>query len=180
MKKIDIKTLKVMLISGANNLYNHHFEVDKLNVFPVPDGDTGTNMNLTMMNGIKELNGKEYDSLKTFATTFSRGLMMGARGNSGVILSQIFRGFFQTIKTKDLKNDFISNEDLLKSWKSAQDYAYRAVMKPVEGTILTIIKDGANYINELEITGKDSLYIFEKLLEGMNESLKRTPDLLPI
>ncbi|WDA54076.1 MAG: DAK2 domain-containing protein [Spiroplasma endosymbiont of Drosophila atripex] len=180
MKKIDIKTLKVMLISGANNLYNHHFEVDKLNVFPVPDGDTGTNMNLTMMNGIKELNGKEYDSLKTFATTFSRGLMMGARGNSGVILSQIFRGFFQTIKTKDLKNDFISNEDLLKSWKSAQDYAYRAVMKPVEGTILTIIKDGASYINELEITGKDSLYIFEKLLEGMNESLKRTPDLLPI
>lgn len=180
MKKIDIKTLKVMLISGANNLYNHHFEVDKLNVFPVPDGDTGTNMNLTMMNGIKELNGKEYDSLKTFATTFSHGLMMGARGNSGVILSQIFRGFFQVLKTKDLKNEFISNEDLLKSWKSAQDYAYRAVMKPVEGTILTIVKDGANYINAVDITDKDSLYIFEKLLEGMNESLKRTPDLLPI
>lgn len=180
MKKIDIKTLKVMLISGANNLYNHHFEVDKLNVFPVPDGDTGTNMNLTMMNGIKELNGKEYDSLKTFTTTFSRGLMMGARGNSGVILSQIFRGFFQVIKTKDLKNDFISNEDLLKCWKSAQDYAYRAVMKPVEGTILTIVKDGVNYINEIEMTDKDALYVFEKLLEGMNESLKRTPDLLPI
>lgn len=180
MKKIDIKILKVMLISGANNLYNHHCEVDKLNVFPVPDGDTGTNMNLTMMNGIKELNGKEYDNFKTFATTFSHGLMMGARGNSGVILSQIFRGFFQNLKTKDLKNDVISNEDLLKSWKSAQDYAYRAVMKPVEGTILTIIKDGANYINEIEITNKDSLYIFEKLLEGMNASLKRTPDLLPI
>ncbi len=180
MKKIDIKILKVMLISGANNLYNHHFEVDKLNVFPVPDGDTGTNMNLTMMNGIKELNGKEYDNLKTFATTFSHGLMMGARGNSGVILSQIFRGFFQVLKAKDLKNDVISNEDLLKSWKSAQEYAYRAVMKPVEGTILTIIKDGANYINEIEIAGKDSLFIFEKLLEGMNESLKRTPDLLPI
>ncbi|WP_425381439.1 DAK2 domain-containing protein [Spiroplasma endosymbiont of Polydrusus pterygomalis] len=180
MKKIDIKILKVMLISGANNLYNHHFEVDKLNVFPVPDGDTGTNMNLTMMNGIKELNGKEYDNLKTFATTFSHGLMMGARGNSGVILSQIFRGFFQVLKAKDLKNDVISNEDLLKSWKSAQEYAYRAVMKPVEGTILTIVKDGANYINEIEIAGKDFLFIFEKLLEGMNESLKRTPDLLPI
>lgn len=180
MKKIDIKILKVMLISGANNLYNHHFEVDKLNVFPVPDGDTGTNMNLTMMNGIKELNGKEYDNLKTFATTFSHGLMMGARGNSGVILSQIFRGFFQVLKTKDLKSDVISNEDLLKSWKNAQEYAYRAVMKPVEGTILTIVKDGATYINEIEIAGKDSLYIFEKLLEGMNESLKRTPDLLPI
>lgn len=180
MKKIDIKILKVMLISGANNLYNHHFEVDKLNVFPVPDGDTGTNMNLTMMNGIKELNGKEYDNLKTFATTFSHGLMMGARGNSGVILSQIFRGFFQVLKTKDLKSDVISNEDLLKSWKNAQEYAYRAVMKPVEGTILTIVKDGATYINEIEIAGKDSLYIFEKLLEGMNDSLKRTPDLLPI
>lgn len=180
MKKIDIKILKIMLVSGANNLYNHHFEVDKLNVFPVPDGDTGTNMNLTMMNGIKELNGKEYDNFKTFATTFSHGLMMGARGNSGVILSQIFRGFFQVLKTKDLKNDFITNEDLLKSWKSAQEYAYRAVVKPVEGTILTIVKDGANYINEMEIANKDSLYIFEKLLEAMNESLKKTPDLLPI
>ncbi|WP_342276719.1 DAK2 domain-containing protein [Spiroplasma endosymbiont of Nebria brevicollis] len=180
MKKMNIKTLKVMLISGANNLYNHHFEVDKLNVFPVPDGDTGTNMNLTMMNGIKELNGKDYETLKELGTTFSRGLIMGARGNSGVILSQIFRGFFQVLIAKENKDSMIDNEDLIKSWRSAQEYAYRAVMKPVEGTILTVVREGTNFISENIDKNKNALFIFEKLLEGMSESLKRTPDLLPI
>lgn len=180
MKKMDIKTLKVMLISGANNLYNHHFEVDKLNVFPVPDGDTGTNMNLTMMNGIKELNGQDYETLKDLGTTFSRGLIMGARGNSGVILSQIFRGFFQVLIAKENKDKIIENEDLIRSWKSAQEYAYRAVMKPVEGTILTVVREGANFISENIDKNKNELFIFEKLLESMRESLKKTPDLLPI
>lgn len=183
MKKMDIKVLKIMLISAANNLYNHHFEVDKLNVFPVPDGDTGTNMNLTMMNGIKELNGKEYETLKDLGTTFSHGLIMGARGNSGVILSQIFRGFFQVLIAEETKGNALENESLIKSWKSAQDYAYNAVMKPVEGTILTVVKEGASFINEISesiLKSKSALFIFEKLLEGMNESLKRTPDLLPI
>lgn len=182
MKKIDIQILKTMLVSGANNLYNHHFEVDKLNVFPVPDGDTGTNMNLTMMNGIKELNGKEYKTFKEFGTTFTRGLIMGARGNSGVILSQIFRGFFHDLIHNKIyaEAEVLKPADLLKALLNAKEFAYKAVMKPVEGTILTVINDGATKVNELLPKEKDSVVIFEKLLELMQESLKTTPDLLPI
>lgn len=182
MKKIDLKILKTMLISGANNLYNHHYEVDKLNVFPVPDGDTGTNMNLTMMNGIKALDNKDFKTFKEFGKEFSRGLIMGARGNSGVILSQIFRGFF---------HDFVHNKDyadmkvlkpqyILKALVQAKEYAYKAVMKPVEGTILTVIKDGANKVNEECVDEKDPLIIFQVLLKAMQESLTLTPALLPI
>lgn len=182
MKKIDIQILKTMLISGANNLYNHHNEVDKLNVFPVPDGDTGTNMNLTMMNGIKELNGKEYTSFKEFGMVFTRGLIMGARGNSGVILSQIFRGFFyDVIHNKTYANaEEIKASDILKALVNAKEFAYKAVMKPVEGTILTVINDGATKVNEACAKEKNPLVIFEKLLEFMKESLKTTPELLPI
>lgn len=182
MKKIDLKILKMMLISGANNLYNHHYEVDKLNVFPVPDGDTGTNMNLTMMNGIKELNGKDYESFKEFGVVFTRGLIMGARGNSGVILSQIFRGFFHDfIHNKAYSNmQYIKPDDILKALIQAKEFAYKAVMKPVEGTILTVINDGATKINELCAKEKDSVVIFETLLKVMQESLKTTPELLPI
>lgn len=182
MKKIDIQILKTMLISGAHNLYNHHYEVDKLNVFPVPDGDTGTNMNLTMMNGIKELNGKEYESFKEFGTTFTRGLIMGARGNSGVILSQIFRGFFYDLINNKAYADaeFIKPADILKALVHAKEFAYKAVMKPVEGTILTVINDGATKTNENCAKEKDPVVIFEKLLEFMRESLKTTPELLPI
>lgn len=182
MKKIDIQILKTMLVSGANNLYNHHFEVDKLNVFPVPDGDTGTNMNLTMMNGVKELNGKEYKSFKDFGTTFTRGLIMGARGNSGVILSQIFRGFFHDLihNKAYAEVEVLKPADILKSLLNAKEFAYKAVMKPVEGTILTVINYGATKINEMHPKEKDPVVIFEKLLEFMQESLKTTPDLLPI
>nr|NKE38448.1 DAK2 domain-containing protein [Spiroplasma platyhelix PALS-1] len=172
----------MMLISGANNLYNHHYEVDKLNVFPVPDGDTGTNMNLTMMNGIKELNGKEYKSFKEFGMTFTRGLIMGARGNSGVILSQIFRGFFHDfIHDKAYADaEVLRPADILKALLNAKEFAYKAVMKPVEGTILTVINDGATKVNEVCAKEKDLIVIFEKLLQLMQESLKTTPDLLPI
>lgn len=182
MKKIDLKILKTMLISGANNLYNHHYEVDKLNVFPVPDGDTGTNMNLTMMNGVKGLDNKDFTTFKEFGKEFSRGLIMGARGNSGVILSQIFRGFF---------HDFVHNKEytdmkvlkpqyILKALMQAKEYAYKAVMKPVEGTILTVIKDGASKVNEECKDEKDSLVIFQALLKAMQDSLTLTPTLLPI
>ncbi|MDQ7983226.1 MAG: DAK2 domain-containing protein [Spiroplasma sp.] len=182
MKKIDLKILKVMLISGANNLYNHHYEVDKLNVFPVPDGDTGTNMNLTMMNGIKALESKEFKTFKEFGKEFSRGLIMGARGNSGVILSQIFRGFFhEFVHNKDYADmKILKPADILKALIQAKDFAYKAVMKPVEGTILTVIKDGANKVNEECIDEKDPLIVFQTLLKAMQESLTLTPALLPI
>jgi uncharacterized protein len=109
--KIDAKLFKIMLISAANNLYNYHLEIDKLNVFPVPDGDTGTNMNLTMENAIKEIKKYETSSITEIANVFSRGLIMGARGNSGVILSQIFRGFSKGL----VHEEFISTSDLLKA-----------------------------------------------------------------
>ena len=100
MLKIDGVILKQMIISGTNNLYNNYPEVDALNVFPVPDGDTGTNMNLTLSSGTREISNLDIESIDEVAKVFSRGLLMGARGNSGVILSQIFRGFAQGLKGK--------------------------------------------------------------------------------
>ena len=101
MKYINGIMLKQMIISGANNLFNCYPEVDALNVFPVPDGDTGTNMNLTMSSGSKEIQNRTDEGVYDIAKSFSRGLLMGARGNSGVILSQIFRGFAQSLEGKE-------------------------------------------------------------------------------
>ena len=101
MKVINSDTLKRMIISGTNNLYNHYPEIDALNVFPVPDGDTGTNMNLTIASGAKEVQNRNDSDVYSIAKAFSKGLLMGARGNSGVILSQIFRGFSQSLEGKD-------------------------------------------------------------------------------
>lgn len=100
MKTIDGQLFKTMVISGSNNLYNHYPEVDALNVFPVPDGDTGMNMNLTMTSGAKEVQNRTENDIYSIAKTFSKGLLMGARGNSGVITSQIFRGFAQALEGK--------------------------------------------------------------------------------
>ena len=105
MKVINSDTLKRMIISGTNNLYNHYPEIDALNVFPVPDGDTGTNMNLTIASGAKEVQNRNDSDVYSIAKAFSKGLLMGARGNSGVILSQIFRGFSQSLEGKDVITD---------------------------------------------------------------------------
>ena len=122
MTKIDGILLKQMIISGANNLYNNYPEVDALNVFPVPDGDTGTNMNLTISSGAKEIATRNDASVYDVAKAFSRGLLMGARGNSGVILSQIFRGFAQGLKGKieataqDISDALCSFCECLEKW----------------------------------------------------------------
>ncbi|WP_342262645.1 MULTISPECIES: DAK2 domain-containing protein [unclassified Spiroplasma] len=174
--KIDAKLFKIMLISAANNLYNYHLEIDKLNVFPVPDGDTGTNMNLTMENAIKEIKKYETSSITEIANVFSRGLIMGARGNSGVILSQIFRGFSKGL----VHEEFISTSDLLKAWTYAKQVAYKAVMKPVEGTILTVIRLA---IDDTKLETKETilpLKFMDKFLENANNALTHTPELLPI
>ena len=106
MKKISAETLRNVFISGANNIANDYKHIDALNVFPIPDGDTGTNMMMTIQNGVKTISGVETESCGELASTFSRGLLLGARGNSGVILSQIFRGFAEGIKDKqELVND---------------------------------------------------------------------------
>ena len=179
MKIINGHQLKQMIISGANNLYNCYPEIDALNVFPVPDGDTGTNMNLTMTSGSKEVKNIDTSNIYEVAKTFSRGLLMGARGNSGVILSQIFRGFAMGLEGKKEANCYDFADALI----SAKDVAYKAVMKPVEGTILTVIRESSvalkKYVDELEkpITIKECM---EYMLDEAVNSLNRTPELLPV
>ena len=179
MKTINGHQLKQMIISGANNLFNCYPEIDALNVFPVPDGDTGTNMNLTMTSGSKEVVNIDSGNIYDVARTFSKGLLMGARGNSGVILSQIFRGFAVGLEGKTQADCYDFADALI----SAKDVAYKAVMKPVEGTILTVIRESSvalkHYVDRLEkpITIKECM---EYLLKEANASLQRPPVLLPV
>ena len=141
MERINGILFKQMLESGMNNLSNHSAEIDALNVFPVPDGDTGTNMHLTVSNGVKEALKTNSDSVKDISKTLSRGLLMGARGNSGVITSQIFRGIYQAVE--DL--DDMDASQLAHALVNGSRVAYRAVMRPVEGTILTVVREAADY-----------------------------------
>lgn len=176
MKYIDGKMLKIMVISASNNLYNHYPEVDALNVFPVPDGDTGMNMNLTMTSGMKEVCNRTDDDLYQIGKTFSRGLLMGARGNSGVITSQIFRGFADSLENK-IKMDAV---DLAEAFDNGRKIAYKAVIKPVEGTILTVIRESSEKLLQ-EANSKMTIEeAFEVLLQEARESLERTPNLLPV
>ena len=176
MKSINGQLLKQMLISGGNNLYNHYPEVDALNVFPVPDGDTGMNMNLTMTSGAKEIQNRSDVDAYEIAKTFSRGLLMGARGNSGVITSQIFRGFSQGMEGKSEINAL----EFADAWQKGVEVAYKAVIRPVEGTILTVVRESSLYL----YNNVKSSYSIEKCMELLikegKESLKRTPELLPI
>lgn len=176
MKTLDGISLKEGFISGSNNLYNHYPEVDALNVFPVPDGDTGMNMNLTLTSGSKEIQNRNDKNISDIAKAFSRGLLMGARGNSGVITSQIFRGFakglegLETVNALQLSNAFLKGVEV----------AYKAVMKPVEGTILTVIREASQALKEQV---KESFSIekcFEILIKEAHISLNHTPELLPV
>ena len=176
MKFIDGALLKQMIISGANNLFNHYPEVDALNVFPVPDGDTGINMNLAIQSGAKEIQYRNDASVYEIAKAFSKGLLMGARGNSGVILSQIFRGFAKSIDGKAQ----INAEEMADAFVKGKEVAYKAVMQPVEGTILTVIREAADLLRE-QVTPTMSIEkAFDILLKEAKESLARTPELLPV
>ena len=176
MTKIDGILLKQMIISGANNLYNNYPEVDALNVFPVPDGDTGTNMNLTISSGAKEIATRNDASVYDVAKAFSRGLLMGARGNSGVILSQIFRGFAQGLKGKIEA----TAQDISDALLMGKEVAYKAVMRPVEGTILTIIRESSQALADSVYPDMPLDEALDILLKEARESLKRTPNLLPV
>ncbi len=176
MLKIDGVILKRMIISGCNNLYNSYPEIDNLNVFPVPDGDTGTNMNLTMASGQKEVFSKNETSIGAVAKDFARGLMLGGRGNSGVILSQIFRGFSVGLADKTE----VDAVELAAAWVSAKEVAYKAVIKPVEGTILTVIREASQVLFEKAEKGMPIDVAMDILLEEARKSLERTPDLLPV
>ena len=178
MLTINGKIFKEMIKSAEANLSNRRKEVDALNVFPVPDGDTGTNMSMTLTNGTKEALACASDDLCDVTKALSKGLLMGARGNSGVITSQIWRGFSQYL---DGKKE-CTVEELAAAFENGARVAYKAIMKPVEGTILTVIREGSWYANHY-LTQNPGLTIeeyFEKLIEYVNESLEHTPDLLPV
>ena len=176
MKSINSKNLQEMLLSGANNLYNHYPEIDALNVFPVPDGDTGMNMNLTMASGAKEIQNRSDNDVHAIAVAFSKGLLMGARGNSGVITSQIFRGFAQALEGSKNINAIL----LADAFDNGSKVAYKAVMRPVEGTILTVIREASGSLKNFVKDDTDILDAFKYFLSEANASLKHTPELLPV
>ena len=176
MKTINGQTLKKIFISGSNNLYNFYPEIDALNVFPVPDGDTGMNMNLTLSSGCKEIKNNDSESAYTIAKIFSRGLLMGARGNSGVITSQIFRGFAEGMQNKDE----ITVNDLSEAFENGVQVAYKAVVKPVEGTILTVIREASALLAEEVRSTMSFEKAFDLLIKEAKASLERTPNLLPV
>ncbi|TVT29164.1 DAK2 domain-containing protein [Salinicoccus cyprini] len=176
MDKIDGRMFRNMILSGAENLRRHAEYVDSLNVFPVPDGDTGTNMNLSMTSGADEVEDKEDVHIGTVGKHFSKGLLMGARGNSGVILSQLFRGFSKAIEEKKE----IEAADFTAAFGAGVKTAYKAVMKPVEGTILTVAKDSANKVEEISATESSIITIMEAVIKEAKASLERTPELLPV
>ncbi|WP_010649388.1 DAK2 domain-containing protein [Oceanobacillus massiliensis] len=176
VEKLDGVTFSQMVLSGAHHLSNNAKKIDALNVFPVPDGDTGTNMNLSMTSGANEVKKLTSDSVSEVANAFAKGLLMGARGNSGVILSQIFRGF---AKGMEKKQD-LNVADLAIAFDAGVSTAYKAVMKPVEGTILTVAKDAAKKAVSESEKESDIIVFMEKVLAEAKASLKRTPELLPV
>lgn len=165
-----------MVIQGSNHLSANAKFVDSLNVFPVPDGDTGTNMNLSMTSGAKEVKNNIQDHIGKVGQALSKGLLMGARGNSGVILSQLFRGFSKAIEQKKV----INGKEFAGALESGVETAYKAVMKPVEGTILTVAKDAARHGVAMAKKTDDIIVIMEEVVKEAKASLKRTPDLLPV
>lgn len=173
---LDGNRFAEMILSGANHLSANAEIVDALNVFPVPDGDTGTNMKLSITSGSKEAQANKQDHIGKVGAAFAKGLLMGARGNSGVILSQLFRGFSKDIEHKST----ITGAEFAHALKAGMETAYKAVMKPVEGTILTVAKDASN--EAVKAAGKtdDLIEIMEKTLEEAKRSLERTQDLLPV
>ena len=173
---IDASLMAKMFLAGAKNLEAKKEWINELNVFPVPDGDTGTNMSMTIMAAAKEVSALEHPNMKTLGKAISSGSLRGARGNSGVILSQLLRGFTKGISEYEELDVLILSEALQK----AVDTAYKAVMKPKEGTILTVAKAGAHRGMELAEETDDVLYFVEEVIKAADRMLQKTPDMLPV
>lgn len=173
--QIDSSLLVKMFNQGTYALNQNRELVDALNVFPVPDGDTGTNMSLTMQSAVKTIADKEFETVEEASKAFAKGLLMGARGNSGVILSQIFRGFANGCKDKDS----LTSEDLIQAFTEARIVAYKAVLKPVEGTILTVIRKISTHLEDL-VDSIDLHDLFEIIINRGNEVLEKTPEYLDV
>lgn len=176
MNTIDAKLLARMFLAGAKNLEVKKEWINELNVFPVPDGDTGTNMTLTIMSAVKEVNGLSEVTLETLAKAISSGSLRGARGNSGVILSQLLRGFTKGIK----EYDTLDAVALARAIDKGVETAYKAVMKPKEGTILTVARGVADKALELAEDAEELGAFFEDILAEGQSVLERTPELLPV
>ena len=175
---ISVSLFKKMVMNGAINLKNNQKEIDELNVFPVPDGDTGTNMSMTVMSGVREMNACESSSIVEVAKHLSRGALMGARGNSGVILSQFFRGLF--VGLKDNNTNDLTIEDFMRCLESSREIAYKAVMDPIEGTILTVIRE-ATENTRTQIRNVHSISaLLEVYYNEAMKSLDNTPNILPV
>ncbi|MED3720260.1 DAK2 domain-containing protein [Geobacillus stearothermophilus] len=176
MRTLDGRRFADMVQQGAAHLANNAKAVDALNVFPVPDGDTGTNMNLSMTSGAKEVKAHVSDHIGNVAAALAKGLLMGARGNSGVILSQLFRGFAKAVEGKPQVDGF----EFAAALQAGVDTAYKAVMKPVEGTILTVAREAARKAIETAKKDRDVVSVMEAALAEAKAALKRTPELLPV
>lgn len=176
LNRLDGVALSNMIANGAANLSQNADYVDSLNVFPVPDGDTGTNMNLTMTSGAKEVAAMNTSDIAEVSSKFARGLLMGARGNSGVILSQLFRGFGKAVEGKTE----LTTVDFAEALKRGVDTAYKAVMKPVEGTILTVAREAADEALLASESTSDFTEFMKRVIVEAKASLDRTPDLLPV
>ena len=168
--------LKSMIISGANNLKNNKKMVDDLNVFPVPDGDTGTNMSMTVCAASKELLSCESESISDVAKIAANASLRGARGNSGVIMSQLFRGLYKALEGHGKADSAM----LAKAFKSAADTAYKAVMKPTEGTILTVARCASEACGKLAAETADIEEILSGTVSAAEEALDKTPEMLPV
>lgn len=173
---IDGIMLKKAFIGAVNFLEKNKEEVNSLNVFPVPDGDTGTNMHLTIKSAVNQVLKIDDTSVGKIALAASNGSLMGARGNSGVILSQLFRGFANALKGKDIADVM----DIANAFKQAADTAYKAVMKPTEGTILTVARKAAEYGLEIAREETDIVVFLEKVIKRGNQVVNETPEMLPV
>ncbi|WP_182199118.1 DAK2 domain-containing protein [Paraliobacillus salinarum] len=176
LQRLEGPAFQQMVLLGANHLTNNAQMIDALNVFPVPDGDTGTNMNLSMTSGANEVRDLPANSVGEIADALAKGLLMGARGNSGVILSQLFRGFSKGVDGASS----LTPKEFAKALTSGVNTAYKAVMKPVEGTILTVAKDTAKQAEKLAEETDDFITFMEEVVKASKKSLKSTPDLLPV
>lgn len=176
MSNITTSLFQEMVQAAATRLGKQAEYVNSLNVFPVPDGDTGTNMSMTMDNGAKEVADKPASTVGEVGQILSKGLLMGARGNSGVITSQLFRGFGQSVKGKDE----LTGKDLAQAFQMGVEVAYKAVMKPVEGTILTVSRGAATAALKKADLTDDAVEVMQAALDGAKGALAKTPDLLPV
>lgn len=176
VKKIDAALVRKCFLAGAAALQAKKEYINELNVFPVPDGDTGTNMTMTVMSAADEVTALDELSMESICKAISSGSLRGARGNSGVILSQLFRGFTRVLREVEEADVYVMG----KAFEKAVDSAYKAVMKPKEGTILTVAKAGAEKAAELAPNCEDVEVFLQEVIRDMNRTLEQTPEMLPV